>query len=185
MKILLNENIDNLGKLGDIVEVKPGYARNYLLPKEMAILPNKHNLEVMKYKKIKALKQLELDKLSAVEQKKRLEEVVLKIEKKAGENETLFGSVTAMELEKKLAELGFEVERKKFQLAEPIKKLGNYTLTIKLIEDITADIKIEVTPEGGVLEKTEVDVVEETGIEEVPAEDVVETEDVEAEEVAE
>jgi len=149
MKVILNENIEALGNLGDLVEVRPGYARNYLFPKGLALEPTKHNLEVMKHKKIKVEKQLELAKLSAIEQKKKLEELTLTIEKKAGENEQLFGSVTAMEIESKLAEMGFPIERKKFYLEEPIKKLGSYICKIKLIEDIEADLKIEVVQEEG------------------------------------
>jgi large subunit ribosomal protein L9 len=148
MKVLLNETIDTLGKLGDLVDVKPGYARNYLFPKRLALEPNKHNLEVMKYKVIKAKKKLELEKLSAIEQKKKLEEITLVMKKKAGETDTLFGSVTAMEIEAKLAEMGITIERKKFHLDEPIKKLGSYVCKIKLVEEIEADLKIEVVREG-------------------------------------
>jgi large subunit ribosomal protein L9 len=148
MRVILNESIEKLGKLGDVVEVKPGYARNYLFPRGLALEPTKHNLEVMKHKKIKAEKQLELEKLSAMEQKKKLEELILTIKKKAGESEQLFGSVTAMEIEGQLAEMGINIERKKLHLEEPIKKLGSYICKIKLIEDIEADLKIEVVREG-------------------------------------
>jgi len=148
MKVLLNENIESLGRLGDLVDVKAGYARNYLLPKGLALTPNKHNMEIMKFKKVKAEKQMELEKLSAMELKTKIEEITLIIEKKAGETDTLFGSVTAMEIEGKLAEMGIEIERKKFHLEEPIKKLGNYVCKIKLVEDIEADLKIEVHREG-------------------------------------
>jgi len=149
MKILLNETIEGLGRLGEIVEVKPGYARNYLLPRKLGLHPTKHNLDVMKYKKIKADKQLELDKLDAMEQKGKIEGLIISIEKKAGDSDTLFGSVTTMELQAKLEELGVTVERKKIHLDEPIKKLGSHTIKIKLIEDIEAYVKVEVLREGG------------------------------------
>jgi len=145
MKVILNENVDNVGKLGDIVEVKAGFARNYLLPRRLALQPTKHNVDMLKFKKIKAAKKLELEKMSAVELKKKLEEITLTIQKKAGETDTLFGSVTAMEIESKLAEMGISIDRKKFHLEEPIKKLGNYVCKIRLVEDIEADLKIEVT----------------------------------------
>lgn len=148
MKVILNEHIDNLGRLGDVVEVKAGYARNYLLPRNLVVLPTKHNLEVMKFKKIKALKQLELEKLSAKEQKAKLEELTLTIYKKAGESDTLFGSVTTMEIQAILEEKGFSIDRKKIHLVEHIKKLGLHTCKIKLIEEIDAEVKIDVLREG-------------------------------------
>lgn len=148
MKIMLNEDIEHLGRLGDLVEVKPGYARNYLFPRELALQPTKHNMEMMKYKKIKAQKRLELEKLSALEQKQKLEELTLTIEKKAGESDTLFGSVTTMEIQQKLEELGTHIERKKLHLDEPIKKLGHHVCKVKLIEDVEAELKIEVAREN-------------------------------------
>jgi large subunit ribosomal protein L9 len=143
MKIILNEDIEHLGRLGDIVEVKTGYARNYLFPKGLALRPSNHNLEMMKHKKIKAQKRLELEKLSALEQKQKLEELTLTIEKKAGESDTLFGSVTTMEIQQKLEELGTHIDR----LDEPIKKLGHHMCKVKLIEDVEAELKIEVVRE--------------------------------------
>lgn len=148
MKVILNENVENLGKVGDIVLVKAGYARNYLFPKELALEPTKHNIDLMERKRVKVEKQMELEKLSAMEQKQKLEELTLTIEKKAGEQDQLFGSVTAMEIEGKLAELGITIERKKFHLEEPIKKLGSYICKIRLVEDVEADLKIEVVKEG-------------------------------------
>lgn len=148
MKILLNENVEHLGNLGDLVEVKPGYARNYLFPRGLALQPTKHNLEIMKYKKIKAQKKLELEKLSAMEQKQKLEEFTLTIAKKAGESDTLFGSVTTMEIQQKLEELGTHIDKKKLHLDEPIKKLGEHICKVKLIEDIEAELKIAVVRES-------------------------------------
>ena len=166
MKILLNETIEGLGRLGDIVEVKAGYARNYLLPRKKALHPTKHNLEVMKYKKVKAEKQLELDKLDAMERKTKIETLSISIEKKAGDSDTLFGSVTTKELQAKLEELGVTVERKKIHLDEPIKKLGIHTIKIKLVEEIEAEVKVEVLREGGELEDAPAEVVEEVEVEE-------------------
>jgi large subunit ribosomal protein L9 len=148
MKIILNEDIEHLGRLGDLVEVKSGYARNYLFPRGLALQPTKHNMEMMKYKKIKAQKRLELEKLSALEQKQKLEELTLTIEKKAGESDTLFGSVTTIEIQQKLEELGTHIDRKKLHLDEPIKKLGHHVCKVKLIEDVEAELKIEVAREN-------------------------------------
>lgn len=165
MKVLLNEDIESLGNLGDIIDVKPGYARNYLLPRNMALTPNKHNMDMMKYKIIKAQKRLELEKLSAMEQKKQIEELTVTIEKKAGDSDTLFGSVTTMEIQAKLEELGVTVDRKKIHLEDHIKKLGIHPCKIKLVADIEAEFKIEVTREGGEPEPVEAPVETEVPVE--------------------
>lgn len=149
MKVILNENIENLGRVGDEVDVKPGYARNYLLPRKLAVPPTKHNLEIMKYKRVKAQKQFELEKLSANDQKQKLEEMTLTITKKAGESETLFGSVTPTEIQSLLEEMGLSLDKKKFYLDEPIKKLGLHVCKIKLMEEVEAHLKINVLKEGG------------------------------------
>jgi large subunit ribosomal protein L9 len=148
MRVILNADIEKLGKLGDIVEVKPGYARNYLFPRELALKPTKHNLDLLEVKKKKVQKKLEIEKLSALEQKQKIEEITLTIEKKAGEKDTLFGSVTTSEIEKMLEEMGVTIERRKLHLEEPIKRLGSYSCKVKLFEDIEAEFKIEVVKEG-------------------------------------
>lgn len=144
MKVILKEYVEKLGNVGDIVNVKPGYARNYLLPKGLALEINKHNLEIMKIKKQKEEKKLQLERLNAEEQKKKIESFTITIHKKAGENDVLFGSVTTSEIEEKLKELGADIEKKKIHLDEPIKRLGNYTCKIKLLQDLEAELKIEV-----------------------------------------
>jgi len=148
MKVLLNSNIEKLGKVGDQIEVKPGYARNYLFPNNFALQVTKHNIELLALKRKKLDKKLELEKLTAEEQKGKIEGIKIEISKKSGENDVLFGSVTTQEIEKKLAELGINIERKKIHLKEPIKKLGNFTCKIKLFEDVEAEVNIEVTKEG-------------------------------------
>ncbi len=148
MKVILNSDIERLGSLGDIVEVKPGYARNYLFPRGLALEPSRHNLELIKARQKKAQKLLELEKLSAMEQKGKIEELSLVFEKKAGEKDTLFGSVTTIEIEKRLEEMGVNIDRKKLHLEEPIKKLGSYICKVNLIEDIEAELKIDVVREG-------------------------------------
>lgn len=148
MKVILNSNIEKLGIVGDVVEVKSGYARNFLFPKGFALEVNKHNLEIIEHKRKKIQKKLELEKLSATEQKEKLDAISLTIAKKSGENDVLFGSVTIPEIEEKLEEMGIKLERKKFHLDEPIKRLGNYTCKVKLFEDVVAELKIEVVQEG-------------------------------------
>jgi len=148
MKVLLNADIEKRGKVGDLIDVKPGYARNYLFPNNLALEVTKHNLEIMVHKKRKMDKKREIEKLSAEEQKTKIEALKIEIEKKAGENDVLFGSVTTLEIEKKLIDLGIEIERKKIHLDEPIKKLGEFFSRIKLYEDVEAQLKIIVTKEG-------------------------------------
>jgi len=154
MKVILNENVENVGGLGDIVEVKRGFARNYLFPRKLALQVNKHNEEIMKYKKIKALKKIELEKLSAMDLKQKIEQLTITITKKAGESETLFGSVTTMEIQAKLEEAGIAIDKKKLHLEDHIKKLGQYVCKVKLIEDIEADLKVEVVKEVDEAEST-------------------------------
>jgi len=154
MKVILNENVENVGGLGDIVEVKRGFARNYLFPRKLALQVNKHNEEIMKYKKIKALKKIELEKLSAMDLKQKIEQLTITITKKAGESETLFGSVTTMEIQAKLEEAGIAIDKKKLHLEDHIKKLGQYVCKVKLIEDIEADLKLEVVKEVDEAEST-------------------------------
>lgn len=147
MKVVLITDIEKLGEIGDVVEVKPGYARNYLLPRKYALEYNKHNVEVMTRKKAKIQKELELEKLSATEQKEKLEELTVVIKKKAGENDVLFGSVGASDIVEALEQLGVKVEKKKIDLEHPIKRLGDFTCQLRLFKDISAEIKIEIVNE--------------------------------------
>ncbi len=148
MKVILNSDIDHLGNIGDIVEVKDGHARNYLFPKKLALSLSKHNLDIMKIKKNKIQKKLEIDKMSAIEQKQKLEEITLTFERKAGEKGILFGSVGVSDIEEKLKDVGIHVDRKKYHLEEPIKKVGNYTCKLRLFDGIEAELKLEVKAEG-------------------------------------
>jgi large subunit ribosomal protein L9 len=181
MKVILNSDLEGKGELGDIVEVKPGYARNYLLPKQLALRVTKHNLEVMKARRKKVEKKLEIERLSATEQKQKIEELTLTIEKKAGENDVLFGSVTTSDIEDKLQELGITLDRKKLHLDEQIKRLGHYTCKIKLMKGLDADLKIQVIGEGKPPEEhqEEIDVTKEEKTEEAADSSQPETEPIE------
>ncbi len=148
MKVILTTDVDKLGQIGDVVEVKPGFARNYLFPRGLAEEVTAHAVAVMEKRKKKVIQKLETEKLSAEQQKARLDPIVLRMTKKAGDSDVLFGSVTIVEIEEALRAQGVEVERKKIHLEEPIKRLGNYTCKIKLHRDVEAEIKIEVHKEG-------------------------------------
>jgi len=144
MKVILQENIDTLGHIGDIVKVAPGYARNYLLPRGLAVEATVRNAKALEHAK----RQLEYKKNKVLEQAKglaaRIEAITLVISHQAGEEGKLFGSVTNMELAEKLKEQGIEIDRKKI-IAEPIKHLGESTAAVKIHPDVTATLKVSVT----------------------------------------
>lgn len=144
MKVILKENIETLGHIGDIVKVAPGYARNYLLPKGFAVEATEKNAKAlehvvrqMAYKKDKVLQ-------SAKSLVAKLEELTIELVHQAGEAGKLFGSVTNMEIAANLKEKGFDIDRKTIVLAEPIKQLGEYTVPVKIHPEVTATLKVTV-----------------------------------------
>lgn len=145
MKLILKENLENLGNIGDIVKVAPGYARNYLLPRGLAIEATTKNAKALEHAK----RQLEYKKNKVLEVAKqfaaRIEGIALVLPHQAGEEGKLFGSVTNMELAEQLKAQGIEVDRKKIALAEPIKQLGEYTVAVKVHPEVTANLKVNVT----------------------------------------
>ncbi len=144
MKVILKENIDTLGHIGDIVKVAPGYARNYLIPKGLAIEATLKNAKALEHVK----RQMEYKKNKLLEQMKalaaRIEAITLTLAHQAGEEGKLFGSVTNMELAEQLNAQGIEIDRKKIILAEPIKHLGEFTAAIKLHPEVTANLKVNI-----------------------------------------
>lgn len=145
MKLILKENIDNLGHIGDIVKVAPGYARNYLLPKGLAIEATTKNAKALEHAK----RQMEYKKNKVLEQAKqlaaRIEGLAFTLARQAGEEGKLFGSVTNMELAEQLKVQGIEIDRKKIMLAEPIKHVGEFTASVKLHPEVSATLKVNVT----------------------------------------
>jgi len=149
MEVILKEDIVDLGKMGEVVRVRDGYARNYLLPRGLVLVANKKNLKGFEHQKRvigaqrdKVVKQAQglSDKLAAVS---------LIIAVKTGEEGKLFGSVTNMDIERALREKGFDIERRKIHLDEPIKNLGDFEVPIRLAADVTATIRVSVVPEEG------------------------------------
>lgn len=145
MKVILKENMENLGHIGDIVKVAPGYARNYLLPRGLALEATSRNAKALDHAK----RQMEYKKNKVLEVAKqfaaRIEGIALVLPHQAGEEGKLFGSVTNMELAEQLKAQGIEVDRKKIALAEPIKQLGEYTVAVKVHPEVTAKLKVNVT----------------------------------------
>jgi len=149
MKIILKENIENLGSKGDIVNVAAGYGRNYLLPKKLALEVTATNMKMIEMEQASLKKNLEKARESYQDVIQKLNDVSLSFKRKAGEKDTIFGSVSVTDIKEALDKLSFEVEKKKILLKEPIKRLGNYTASIKVFLDDIAEIKIQVLPEGG------------------------------------
>lgn len=145
MKVILQENLENLGQIGDIVKVAPGYARNYLLPKGYAIEATEKNAKALEHAK----RQLAYKKNKALESAKnliaKLEALAVTLTHQAGEEGKLFGSVTNMEIAAFLKENGFDIDRKKIVLAEPIKQLGEYNVPVKIHPEIAASLKVTVS----------------------------------------
>jgi large subunit ribosomal protein L9 len=147
MKIFLKEDVKNLGRIGEVVNVSDGYARNFLLPKKLAVEANTKNIKEFEHHK-KALQ----EKAAKVRAEfrtvaEKLSALNLTIAAKAGEEEKLFGSVTNMDIAEALKEAGYDVDKKKIVLDEPIKRLGDYTVEVKIDAEISARVKVNVVPE--------------------------------------
>jgi len=142
MNVILKENVENLGHIGDVVKVAPGYARNYLIPKGLAIEATVKNQKALDHAK----RHLEYKKNKVLEAARqfaaKIEAITVSITHQAGEGDKLFGSVTNMELAEYLKGQGLEIDRKKIILAEPIKHLGEFSAAIKLHPEVTATLKI-------------------------------------------
>ncbi len=147
MKVILKEDVEGLGKAGDIVNVKDGYARNYLIPRGLAIRATDKNVKSLEKQKRMILERIDKERRRLKQFAERLSELTVKIKKKAGEEGKLFGSVTTKDIAEALESMGYEIDRKKIILDEPIKSIGNYTVKIKLASEIEAELAVEVVPE--------------------------------------
>lgn len=148
MKIILKENMETLGKRGDIVEVAAGYARNYLIPRNLAIKVTPANIKSIEMEQKALKKKLTQETLSYQNVIDRINQTVLSFERKAGEKDVIFGSVSVTDIKEALDKLGFEIEKRKIMLEEPIKRLGNYTIPIKVFLEQQAELRLEVKKEG-------------------------------------
>jgi len=144
MKVILKEDVKNLGSKGDIVNVSDGYARNYLFPRGVAEEASKGNIQQLKERQKAMQKKMQEEKAAAKEMASRMEKEKFVIAVKAGEQGRLFGSVTTKDIADAVAKAGYEIDRRKIQLEENIKSLGVHKVKVKLYEDVTADIKIQV-----------------------------------------
>jgi len=147
VKVVLRQDVENLGDRGEIVNVATGYARNYLLPKKLALEATPGNMKVLEHQRRAWEARASREKGEAEAFANRLAKVELTVAKKAGESETLYGSVTASEIAELLKGEGLDVDRRKILLGEPIKSLGNYTVQLKLHRDVVGSFMLHVVPE--------------------------------------
>jgi large subunit ribosomal protein L9 len=148
MEVILKEDVANLGHRGDVVKVADGYGRNFLLPRKLAMQATEANKNVIEQMKAAAARRSATEKAQAQELVVKLDPVVLSFTRKSGENGQLFGSVTSADIAGDLATKGLDVDRRKIQLAEPLKSLGDYTVAIKLHREVTAHIKVQVVADA-------------------------------------
>ncbi|MGW8323100.1 MAG: 50S ribosomal protein L9 [Thermodesulfobacteriota bacterium] len=147
MKLILREDVENLGKIGQIVEVAGGYGRNYLLPRGLAVKASTKNLKEQEHQKKLIQARMDRQKKDAQEMAGSLDSVSCTIARKTGEDEKLYGSVTSRDIEEALREEGVSIDRKRILLEEPLKKLGVYTVPVKLHAEVTGNIKVWVVKE--------------------------------------
>ncbi len=147
MKLILREDVENLGKGGELVEVKPGYGRNFLLPRGLAVLANPKNVRELEHQKSIASAKAAKMKASAQAVAKRLSETPVTLSRKVGEQDKLYGSVTAMDVAEALAARGLQIDRRAIDLAEPIKTTGDFEVPVKLHSDVVGKAKVKVAAE--------------------------------------
>jgi len=147
MEVILREEIEKLGRRGDVVKVAAGYARNYLLPKRLAVAANESNKKIVEQEKQAYLRRESKEIGDANDLAKMMASLEVTIAQKAGENDQLFGSVTAQDIVAALEKAGYTIDRKKVNLAEPIKALGDYKVTVKLHREVAVELPVHVIKE--------------------------------------
>jgi large subunit ribosomal protein L9 len=147
--VLLREDIDTVGGRGELVRVRAGYARNFLLPQGIATLATKGNVKQIELERAALLKKAAIEKATAEAQAEQMESISLEFERKAGDHGTLFGSITSMDIAEALQAKGYEIDRRKINLRQPIKETGEYTVNVKLHREVSLPIAVTVTAEGG------------------------------------
>src|SRR5437899_12254043 len=148
MQIILQEDIEKLGHRGDVVTVKPGYARNFLLPRKLAIEASSGNMKVLERIRTSLAKKTATELEAAQKQAELLNGVALKFTRKTGENDQMFGSVTSADIADGLTAQGFKINKRQAQLGEPLKTIGAFPVTIKVFRDVTAQIRVAVEKEA-------------------------------------
>jgi large subunit ribosomal protein L9 len=148
MKLILREDVPNLGKGGELVEVKPGYGRNFLLPRGLAVTANPKNVKEVEHQKQVATAKAAKMKASAEAVAKRLQDTPITLKRKVGEQDKLYGSVTALDIAEALAGKGLSLDRRSIDLAEPIKALGDFEVPVKLHHEVAGKVRVKVEAEA-------------------------------------
>jgi large subunit ribosomal protein L9 len=148
MKVILREDVENLGKGGELVDVKPGYGRNFLLPRGLAVPANPKNVRELEHQKSVAAAKAAKLKASAAAVAKRLAETPVTLKRKVGEQEKLYGSVTALDIAEALASRGLQIDRRSIDLADPIKTIGEFEVPVKLHSEVVGKAKVKVEAEA-------------------------------------
>jgi large subunit ribosomal protein L9 len=147
MEVILKEDVPKLGHRGDVVKVATGYGRNYLLPNKLAIEATAGNKKVIEQMKAAAVRKAQKDKADAEALAKQFEGVTVTITRRAGEHDQLFGSVTSSDIAAELEKKGFVVDRRKIELDQPIKTVGEFTVPLRLFREVSASVKVVVAKE--------------------------------------
>ena len=150
-KLLLREDVDDLGARGEIVRVRAGYARNYLLPRKLAVEATASNVKQIEQERARLLKKEAAERSTAEGQAEKIRSLVVEFKRKSGETGALYGSVTSMDIAEALKQRGYEIDRHRIHLAEPIKRLGEFAVPVRLHRDVSLDLKVKVAPEGEVI----------------------------------
>ena len=150
-KVLLREDVDDLGARGEIVRVRAGYARNYLLPRNLAVQATAGNVKGIEHERAALLRKEAKERATAEAQSQQMGSLDLEFKRKAGEQGALYGSVTSMDIAEELQARGYEIDRHRIHLREPLKRVGDYTVPIRLHREVTMDLKVRVVPEGEVI----------------------------------
>ena len=150
-KVLLREDVDDLGARGEIVRVRSGYARNYLLPRNLAVEATAGNVKGIESERAALLKKEAKERASADAQSQQMSTLELEFRRKAGEQGALYGSVTSMDIADALRERGYEIDRHRIHLREPLQRVGEYTVPVRLHREVTIDLKVRVAPEAEVI----------------------------------
>jgi len=150
-KLLLREDVDDLGARGEIVRVRAGYARNFLLPRKLAVEATAGNVKQIERERAVLLKKEAGERATADAQAEQMRSLVLNFERKSGEQGALYGSVTSMDIAEALKSKGYDIDRHRIHLREPLKRVGDFSVPLRLHREVSVDLQVKVSPEGQVI----------------------------------